>query len=166
VSTAPSFRVLDAGPAVDSAGPRRDRLARTARRLAWLGLAWHLVEATVAIAVGVVAGSVALVGFGGDSLIEVAAGVVVLWRFAERRLANEGSERRAQMLIAGSFYLLALYIAAEAIRTLVSGDHPSVSWVGIGLAAVTLATMPPLAIAKARVAQELGSSAGAMLEGP
>jgi divalent metal cation (Fe/Co/Zn/Cd) transporter len=161
VSTAPSFRVLEAGPAVDSAGPRRDRLTRTARRLAWLGLAWHLVEATVAIAAGVVAGSVALVGFGGDSLIEVAAGLVVLWRFAENRLASESSERRAQQLIAVLFYLLALYVAAEATRTLLGGDHPAVSWVGIGLAAVTLGTMPRLATAKARVARDLGSSAGA-----
>jgi divalent metal cation (Fe/Co/Zn/Cd) transporter len=115
-----------------------------------------VVEATVAVTAGVVASSVALVGFGADSLIEAMAGFVVLWRLAS---AHAMSERRAQQVIAISFYVLGAYVAVEAIRSLASVDRPAVSWVGIGLSIVTLATMPPLAAAKARVADALGSSA-------
>lgn len=82
-----------------------------------------------------------------------------LWRFAAARAASPGAERRAQQLIAVSFYAIAIYIAVDAVRALATGEHPHVSWVGIGLSAVTLATVPPLAIAKARVAEALGSSA-------
>ena len=141
--------------------PVTDRapLVRRARRLAWGGIAWHAVEATVAIAAGLAAGSIALIGFGADSMIESVAGFVLLWRFAASRAASEGAERRAQKLIGASFFLLAAYVAVEATRTLLGGDHPDVSWVGIGLSAVTLVTMPPLAIAKARVGERLGSSA-------
>jgi divalent metal cation (Fe/Co/Zn/Cd) transporter len=127
--------------------------------LAWLGLGWHAVETAVAMGAGVVAGSIALVGFGADSLVESLAGVTVLWRFAESRSASERAERRAQQVIGASFFAIAIYITAEATRTLVSGSHPDVSWVGIGLAAVTLAIMPPLAAAKAHVGQQLHSSA-------
>jgi divalent metal cation (Fe/Co/Zn/Cd) transporter len=134
----------------------RAQLVRRARLLAWIGLGWHGVEASVAIAAGVIAGSVALVGFGADSVIELAAGLVVLWRLASARAI---SERRAQQMIAVSFYLLSAYVAVEAILSLAAGDRPAVSWVGIGLAALTLATMPALARAKAKVADELGSSA-------
>jgi divalent metal cation (Fe/Co/Zn/Cd) transporter len=139
--------------------PQQPALVRRARFLAWLGLGWHAVEAAVAIGAGVVAGSIALVGFGADSLVESLAGVTVLWRFAESRSASERAERRAQQVIGASFYAIAIYIAAEATRTLVSGSHPDVSWVGIGLATVTLAVMPPLAAAKARVGDQLHSSA-------
>lgn len=131
-------------------------LVRRARRLAWIGLGWHGIEAAVAIAAGVVASSVALVGFGADSLIELGAGLVVLWRLASARAITE---RRAQQMIAVSFYLLSAYVVVEAVRSLAAGDRPAVSWVGIGLSVLTLATMPPLANAKARVAEQLGSSA-------
>jgi divalent metal cation (Fe/Co/Zn/Cd) transporter len=137
----------------------RPRLVRRAKRLAWLGLGWHGIEATVAIIAGIVAGSIALVGFGADSLVESVAGVVLLWRFAASRSASESAERRAQRLIGASFYVLAAYITVEAVRTLAGSHHPDVSYVGIGLAAVTLVTMPPLAVAKARVGERLGSSA-------
>jgi divalent metal cation (Fe/Co/Zn/Cd) transporter len=137
----------------------RPRLVRRAKLLAWLGLGWHGIEAAVAIAAGIVAGSIALVGFGADSLIESVAGVVLLWRFAGARVSSEPAERRAQRLIGVSFYVLAAYLAVEAVRTLAGAHHPDVSYVGIGLAAVTLVTMPPLAIAKARVGERLNSSA-------
>jgi divalent metal cation (Fe/Co/Zn/Cd) transporter len=104
---------------------------------------------------------VALVGFGADSLIEAFAGIVVIWLMTDARSASPTAERRAQQLIAVSFGVLAAYIGVEAIRDLVSGHRPEGSWVGIGLAAVTLATMPPLARAKRRVAERLGSSATA-----
>jgi divalent metal cation (Fe/Co/Zn/Cd) transporter len=134
---------------------------RRARALAWLGLGWHLVEAAVAVAAGVAASSIALVGFGVDSLIEAAAGVVVLWLMADMRSASHAAERRAQQLIAASFVVLAGYVGFEAVRDLAGGHHPDVSWVGIGLSVITLATMPPLAAAKRRVADKLGSSATA-----
>jgi divalent metal cation (Fe/Co/Zn/Cd) transporter len=120
---------------------------------------WHLVEAAAAIAAGAVAGSVALVGFGADSLIEAAAGVIVLWLMGGARSSSPGAERRAQQMIAASFAVLAAYIAVESVRDLVGGHRPDASWVGVGLSVVTLATMPPLAAAKRRVGQALGSSA-------
>jgi divalent metal cation (Fe/Co/Zn/Cd) transporter len=132
---------------------------RRARNLAWLGLGWHVVEAAVAIAAGVAAGSVALVGFGADSLIEAAAGVVVIWLMADARAGTPRAERRAQQLIAASFAALALYIGVESLRDLLGGHHPDASWIGVALSVVTLATMPPLAAAKRRVGQELGSAA-------
>jgi divalent metal cation (Fe/Co/Zn/Cd) transporter len=152
----PVVKPRQPAPAVAS---ERTRLVRRARLLAWLGVGWHGVEATVAIAAGVVAGSIALVGFGADSLVESAAGLILLWRFAGARSGSEAAEHRAQRLIGGSFYVIAAYVGFEAVRTLVVGDRPDVSWVGIGLSAVTLVTMPPLAIAKARLGEQLGSSA-------
>jgi divalent metal cation (Fe/Co/Zn/Cd) transporter len=139
--------------------PDRAALVRRAKRLAWLGVGWHGVEATVAVAAGIAAGSIALIGFGADSMIESVAGFVLLWRFAASRAGSDSAERRAQRLIAVSFYVLAAYVGIEAARTLVGGNHPDVSWVGIALSVVTLATMPPLAMAKARVGEQLGSSA-------
>ena len=137
----------------------RAQLVRRAKLLARLGLGWHVIEAAVAIIAGVVATSIALVGFGADSLVESLAAVTVLWRFGESRSASERAERRAQQLIGASFYVIAVYITVEAARTLAGAEHPDASWVGIGLAAVTLATMPPLAAAKARVGEKLHSSA-------
>lgn len=137
----------------------RETLVRRARLLARLGLAWHGVEAAVAIGAGVTAGSIALVGFGADSLVEALAGLVLLWRFAAVRAQSRAADRRAQKLISVTFYVIAAYVGVEAVRTLAGGSHPDVSWVGIALSAVTLATMPPLAIAKGRLADQLGSSA-------
>ena len=139
--------------------PGRDALVRRAKALAWLGMVWHGIEAVVAIVAGVAAGSIALIGFGIDSVVEAMAGFVLLWRFAATRHASEGAERSAQKLIAVSFYLLAAYVSFEAVRALAGGEQPEGSTVGIVLAAATLVTMPPLARAKVRVAHELRSSA-------
>jgi divalent metal cation (Fe/Co/Zn/Cd) transporter len=136
-----------------------DRLVRRARQLAWLGIGWHGIEAAVAIGAGLAASSVALIGFGADSLIESLAGIILIWRFAASRAASEEAERRAQKLIALSFYLVAAYVGFESLRTLLTAERPEASWVGIGLAAATLVTMPPLAIAKGRIGEKLGSSA-------
>ncbi|HSD22715.1 MAG TPA: cation transporter [Solirubrobacterales bacterium] len=141
-----------------AATPRRS-LVRRARFLARLGLAWHLVEAAIAMGAGIAASSIALVGFGADSLVESVAAVVVLWRLSDRRAHSEQAERRAQRLIGLSFWLIAAYVGVEAIRSLINAHEPSVSYVGIGLAAVTLVAMPPLAAAKTRVAHQLGSAA-------
>ncbi|TML06372.1 MAG: cation transporter [Actinobacteria bacterium] len=157
---------LPALPAVPSPAATRpttsqhDHLVRRARALAWLGVGWHGIEAAIAVGAGLAAGSIALIGFGADSLIEAFAGSIVLWRFASARATSAIAERRAQQLIAISFYVIAAYVAIEAIRSLAGGDEPDASWVGIGLAAFTLVTMPPLAAAKARVAEALRSSAG------
>src|SRR3954463_2307761 len=151
--------VVHRAPAAAPAGLERAQLVRRARLLAWLGLAWHAVEATVAIGAGVVAASPALVGFGADSLIEGVAGIVVLWRFAAGRAASEEAERRAQRLIGGSFVLIAVFVAVEAVRSLAGGHEPDTSWVGIALSVAALVTMPPLAIAKGRVGARLGSAA-------
>jgi divalent metal cation (Fe/Co/Zn/Cd) transporter len=142
-------------------GAERRALLLRARLLTRVGLAWHVIEAGVAIGAGIIAGSVALVGFGADSVIEAAAGLVVLWLVTGSRLSSHRAERRAQQLIAVSFLLLAAYVAIESARDLVAGHHPAASWVGVGLSAVTLMTMPPLAAAKQRVAMALGSSAAA-----
>jgi divalent metal cation (Fe/Co/Zn/Cd) transporter len=154
-SSSPGLRVVGSpGLPVD-----RERLVRQARALAWLGLGWHLVEAGVAIAAGVLASSIALVGFGADSLIEGAAGLVVLWLMAGGRSSVLGAERRAQQLIAASFLLLAGYVGVQALRDLLLAHHPQASWVGVGLSVVTLVTMPPLAAAKRRIGQGLSSAA-------
>jgi divalent metal cation (Fe/Co/Zn/Cd) transporter len=159
VSTETQLPVLPLDVAARRADPDRARWVARARLLAWVGLGWHLVEAAVAVGAGVVAASPALVGFGADSLIEAAAGVVVLWLMSDSRSASPSAERRAQQLIAVSFAVLATYIGFEAIRDLIAGHHPDTSWVGIGLSVVTLATMPPLAVAKRRVGERLNSSA-------
>jgi divalent metal cation (Fe/Co/Zn/Cd) transporter len=145
----------DAAP---SAGDRT-RLERRARRLAWGGIAWHVVEFAVAIAAGIAASSIALIGFGADSLVEAVAGFVVVWLFTGDRRGSRQAERRAQRLIAISFYVLAAYVSVEAVRTLIAADEPEASWVGIALATVTAPTMPLLARAKRRVGEQLGSSA-------
>src|SRR4051794_32505004 len=100
--------------------PPRERLVRRTRLLAWVGLGRHLVEAAVAIVAGVVAGSVALIGFGADSIIEAGAGIVVIWLMAGGRSASAGAERRAQQLIAASFVVLTAYIAVESLRDLIA----------------------------------------------
>jgi divalent metal cation (Fe/Co/Zn/Cd) transporter len=138
---------------------RQERLAleRRARLLAWGGNAWHVVEFAVAIVAGVVAVSPALIGFSLDSLIELAAGFVIVWLYRLR--SGHTDERRAQQLVAATYFLLVSFIVSESAYTLVGGRHPQVSWVGIGLAAFTAPTMPLLALAKRRVGNTLGSSA-------
>jgi divalent metal cation (Fe/Co/Zn/Cd) transporter len=145
--------------AVSITTPGRERLVRRARLLAWTGNAWHLAEFGIALGAGIAASSIALTGFGLDALVEMFAGLVVVWRFAVRRDGTAAAERRAQQLIAASFFFLAAYVGAESVDVLVAGRHPGTSWVGIGLAASTAPTMPLLAIAKRRVGQRLSSAA-------
>lgn len=137
----------------------RPRLERRARLLAWGGNAWHVIEFTIALGAGIASGSVALVAFGVDSLIEAAAGLTIVWRFSGSRLTSVTSERTAQRVIAFSYFLLAAYVGVVAIRDLVGGHEPGVSWIGIGLAAFTAPTMPFLARAKRGVGHALGSAA-------
>lgn len=136
----------------------RARLALRARRLVWIGLAWHCAEAAIAIAAGVVASSIALIGFGADSLIELLAGGVMLWRFAAIRSGSDSAEHAGHRLIAVSFYVVAAYVLASSLNDLLGAHHPAISWVGIALALVALVTMPPLGLAKRRVAEQLDSA--------
>jgi divalent metal cation (Fe/Co/Zn/Cd) transporter len=141
--------------------PAKERAAleRRARLLANGGNAWHLVEFAIALAAGLAAGSVALVGFGIDSVIEGLSGVVIVWLYSGSRAGTEAAELRAQRLIAVSYALLVVFIGIESIRDLAGSRHPGTSWVGIGLAAFTAPTMPLLAAAKRRVGRRLNSSA-------
>ena len=137
----------------------RARLERQARLLAWGGIAYHVLEFAVALIAGIAAGSIALIGFGADSLIEALAGFVVLWLFTGVRIGSSSAERRAQQMIAGSFFVLAAYVGVESIRSLVGGNEPDASWLGIGLAAFTIPTMPLLAHFKRRIGNKLHSAA-------
>jgi divalent metal cation (Fe/Co/Zn/Cd) transporter len=144
------------------AGIDRDayrRLARRARLLSWLSLAWMTAEGAVAIAAGLAAGSIALVGFGLDSAIEGFASVVIVWRFSGGRTFSHAAERRAQKLVAAQFFVLAPYVAIESVRALLGGEQPDESWVGTALAVVSLVVMPVLGIAKQRIADAIGSAA-------
>ena len=146
---------------VETLAPPDERavLARRARLLAWGGNGWHFVEFAIAVGAGIAASSIALIGFGFDSLIESLAGFIIVWRFGMRRRDSEAAERRAQQLVAVSFFVLAAYVGVESVRTFFGAHHPETSWVGIGLAAFTAPTMPLLARAKQRVGHALGSSA-------
>jgi divalent metal cation (Fe/Co/Zn/Cd) transporter len=137
----------------------RERLERRARLLAGGGIVWHVLEFAIALGAGIAAGSIALIGFGADSLVEAFAGSVVVWLLTGSRLRSETAERRAQRFIAASFFLLAAYVTAESVGDLIGGHHPSTSWVGVGLAALTAPTMPLLARAKRKVGSRLDSSA-------
>ena len=134
---------------------------RLARTLSWITLAWMGVEGGVAIGAAVLAGSVALLGFGLDSGIEAIASVVVVWRFTGTRLASATAERRAQRLVAISFFLLAPYIAVEAIHALVADDRAETSIAGLILTAGTAIFEPALGVAKRRIGDRLGSPATA-----
>ena len=141
------------------ADAERLRLARRVRLLSWVSLGYMAIEGGVAILAGVLAGSVALVGFGLDSAIEGFASAIIVWRFTGHRVFSEAAETRAQKLVAIQFFVLAPYVGFESIRALVGGEHPGVSWLGIGLAASSLVVMPYLGIAKERLADRLGSAA-------
>ena len=164
MSTAPStLPALPQAPATGQA-PRIDRatyqrLANRAKLLSWLSLAWMTVEGAVAIGAGIVASSIALVGFGLDSAIEGFASLVIVWRFTGHRTFSHHAETRAQKLVAIQFFILAPYVAVESVRHLFGGEHAATSWVGIALAVGSVVLMPMLAIAKQRLAEQLGSAA-------
>jgi divalent metal cation (Fe/Co/Zn/Cd) transporter len=114
------------------------------------------IEGAVGVAAALVSGSVALLGFGLDSAIEGLASVIVIWRFTGSRQLSERAEERAQTLVAISFFILAAYIAQDAVRTPISGEHPSTNWVGIALAVSSIQLMPLLARANRRLGSQLG----------
>lgn len=151
----------------DSVDPGPDRglpgsaLHRRGLLLAALTITWNVIEAVVAISAGIAASSIALIGFGFDSIIEVGSAFVVVWQFRGelRGGYDEARERLALRLIAVSFFVLATYVVIESVRDLLfveaeAGD----STIGIVLAALSLLVMPTLALAKRRTAAQLGSA--------
>lgn len=151
---------MASGPAPSPAPGEREWAVRRARLLNRLTIGWNAVEGVVAVAAGIAAGSVGLVGFGVDSGIEVSAALILAWRLAkEGDGCVQDADRRATRAIAVSLGLLVAYVTVEAVRDLVSGDRPDTSWVGIVLAAASLVAMPLLARAKRRLAPVLGSTA-------
>jgi divalent metal cation (Fe/Co/Zn/Cd) transporter len=137
-----------------------DALRRRGLWLEYLTIGWNVVEAVVAVAAGIAAGSIALVAFGFDSSIEVFAASVVVWQFrAELRgHVDDDRERRALKLIAVTFFVLAAYVTTEAIRDVVIDEEAEASLVGIILASVSLVVMPTLAWLKRRTGRALKSS--------
>jgi divalent metal cation (Fe/Co/Zn/Cd) transporter len=131
---------------------------RAGRRLECFTLAWNLGEAAVAIGAGLFAGSIALIGFGADSLVESLSGGILLWRL-QSHTGHESREHLARRLVAISFFVLALYVATDAGMTLLRHEAPERSVVGIILAVVSIVVMPILARAKRRVATHLNSRA-------
>lgn len=137
------------------------------RRALWLvgaTLAYNVIEAVIAVWAGTEAGSIALLGFGLDSVIECAAAAVLLWRLRVESSSDdperiETAERRAHRFVGLTFLALAAYVVVQAVVTLVSGDRPEGSPIGIALAAASLVIMPLLAWAKLRTAAGLGSGA-------
>jgi len=136
----------------------RDATVRRGRQLEFFSIGWNLLEAAVGIGAGLFAGSIALIGFGIDSLIETTSGAVLLWRLQEG-VEGEKRERRALKLVGLSFLALAVYVACEALKALLTRETPEKSIVGIVLAALSLIVMPLLARAKRRVAAKLSSRA-------
>lgn len=136
-----------------------ERLTRRGLRLAQVTVAYNVAEGAVAVTFGLMAGLVSLVGFGIDSGIESASAVLVGLRLAARLRhgeANEAKERRALKLVALTFFALAAYVVVEGIRSLVAGETPRGSTVGMVLLALSIIVMPLLARAKGRVGEQLG----------
>ena len=134
----------------------RVRLGRRAQMLAGMSVAYNAIEAIIAIAAGAAASSIALVGFGLDSIVEMSSALIILWQF--RHPMPQVRERRALRLIALSFFALATYVAIESLRALFDGHAAATSTVGIAVATVSLVVMPGLSWAQRRTGRALGST--------
>jgi divalent metal cation (Fe/Co/Zn/Cd) transporter len=143
---------------------RRQVLHRRALWLEYVTVGWNVIEGVVAIAAGLLAGSVALVGFGVDSSIEVISALGLLWRLRtagpDATVQEESAaERRALYVVAATFFLLAAYIAVEAVTSLLGQEEPDRSTVGLVLSVLSLVIMPALAYMKQRTGRQMGSRA-------
>jgi divalent metal cation (Fe/Co/Zn/Cd) transporter len=137
-----------------------DAVVRRGMRLEYVTIGWNSLEALIAIVSGLIAGSIALVGFGFDSVIEISSGAMLLWRLrAEHTEGREHAERVAVRVVGVTFLLLSAYVTYEAVTTLLHREAPERSLPGIGLAIASLIVMPILAHAKRKVARGLGSGA-------
>ncbi|MFI7190111.1 cation transporter [Nocardia nova] len=139
--------------------PQWHRAAAQARFLSWISLAYMAAEGAIAITAAILAGSVALLGFGLDSAIEGLASAIIIWRFTGTRTLSDTAETRAQRAVAVTFFLLAPYIAYDAITTLAQRDHAQTSTLGIAVSITSLIVMPILGIAKRRIGTRLNSGA-------
>jgi divalent metal cation (Fe/Co/Zn/Cd) transporter len=133
-------------------------------RLEVFTVGWNVIEATVAVGAGLLVGSVALIGFGVDSGIEVISAVALLWRLLKAgpnasSQEESAAERKALYLVAATFFLLAAYITYEAVGVLLAGEGPAVSSVGFVLSVISIVVMPTLAYFKGRTGREMGSRA-------
>lgn len=137
------------------------RAARQAKALSWVSLAWMTVEGAAGLVAGIVAGSAGLTGWALSSVVEGLASLIVIWRFTGSRTLSEISERRAQKAVAMSFWLLAPYVAVEALEKLTTGSAAEESVLGIALTVASLVIMPVLGKAKHRLGARLGSGATA-----
>lgn len=140
-------------------GAERASLTRRGLRLEYLTVGWNVAEAVVGIGAAAMASSVALLGFGVDSILESASGLVLLWRLGATAHQGERREKLAHRLVGVTFLLLAAYVLFDAASGLLDKAAPEPSGVGIGLAVASLLVMPLLARAKRRVGNALGSSA-------
>jgi divalent metal cation (Fe/Co/Zn/Cd) transporter len=134
---------------------QRENSIRRGKKLEYLTIGWNSLEAFIAVGAGLIAGSVALVGFGFDSVIEVSSGAILLWRLA----SGEHREKTALRLVGISFLALAAYVGFDALKSLWFREAPEESFAGIALASLSLIVMPILAGAKRKVAKELNSRA-------
>jgi divalent metal cation (Fe/Co/Zn/Cd) transporter len=144
-----------------AADPDWLRAARQARALSWGSLVYMTIEGAAGLFAGVAAGSVGLIGWALSSVVEGLASIIVIWRFTGSRTLSETSERHAQRAVAISFWLLAPYVAVEAIDKLRAGNAAEESVLGIVVTVASLVVMPVLGKAKHRLGARLGSGATA-----
>jgi divalent metal cation (Fe/Co/Zn/Cd) transporter len=137
----------------------RELLVRRIKTLSWLSLVWMTFEGVVGVTAGIAANSIALIGYGLDSTIAGVGSLIIIWRFTGARVDSAAAERRAQKIVAVTFFLLAPYIAVEAVRRLLAGSEAEGSWVGVALATVSVVLMPYFGHAKRTIGNQLRSSA-------
>ncbi|HVQ18961.1 MAG TPA: cation transporter [Actinomycetes bacterium] len=137
----------------------RATLIRQAKLLSWLTLGWLTVDSVIAMAAGIAANSVALIGWGVDCAIQGAASLVIIWRFSGARVQSDDAERTAQRVVGVSFFLLAPYIVVMSVTHLLTGNAAEASWIGMGLAATDAILMPLVGRGKQRAGQGLCSTA-------
>lgn len=137
---------------------RRTLIARV-KLISWLSLVWMTAEGVIGTTAGIMANSIALIGYGVDSTITGVASVIIIWRFSGDRVDSDRAEARAQKIVAITFFLLAPYIIVAAIHHLLTGSEAQASWIGIGLAIVSITLMPLFGRAKKRIGNRLQSHA-------
>lgn len=149
--------MVDASVTVGPA--ERQALIGRVKLISWLSLIWMTAEGLIGTAVGIMADSIALIGYGVDSTITGVASGIIIWRFSGARADSDNAEARAQRIVAITFFLLAPYIIVTATHHLLTGSEADASWVGIALALVSVALMPLFGRAKKRIGNRLQSHA-------
>ena len=141
------------------AADERGTLIARVKLISWLSLVWMTAEGVIGTTVGIMANSIALIGYGVDSTITGVASVIIIWRFSGDRVDSDRAEARAQKIVAITFFILAPYIIVAAGHHLLTGSEAQASWVGIGLAIVSVTLMPIFGRAKKRIGNRLQSHA-------